>query len=140
MRTWTATTTAEAAPAEVLGVLTDPDAAAGWAPVPFDVEDDRRLSAGRTSRVCGRLAGRRVGFDVQVDSADDSGLALAADGPVGFDVDYGLAPTSPAPRSARRCPSDPTAASPAACSPRRPARCSARARSNRRSAAVAAAA
>ena len=41
MKTWTATATAEAHPAAVLHVLTDPDAASRWAPVPFDVEDDR---------------------------------------------------------------------------------------------------
>ena len=92
MRTWTATTTAEAQPAAILRVLTDPDAASRWAPVPFNVEDDRRLSAGRTSRVCGKLAGRRVGFDVHVHSADVNGLALTATGPVGLDVDYRLAP------------------------------------------------
>ena len=49
MRTWTATATAEAHPAAVLHVLTDPDAASRWAPVPFDVEDGpppgRRLAA-----------------------------------------------------------------------------------------------
>ena len=92
MKTWTATATAEVHPAAVLDVLTDPDAAARWAPVPFDVEDDRRLAAGRTARVSGRLAGKRVGFDVQVHSADIHGFALTARGPVGFDVDYRLAP------------------------------------------------
>ena len=92
MRTWTATATAEAHPEAVLHVLTDPDAASRWAPVPFDVEDDRRLAAGRRARVSGRLAGRRVGFDVEVHAADVNGLALTATGPVGFDVDYRLAP------------------------------------------------
>ncbi|MDA0172289.1 hypothetical protein OJ998_24515 [Solirubrobacter taibaiensis] len=88
MKTWTATATAEAHPAAVLHVLTDPDAASRWAPVPFDVEDDRRLAAGCTARVSGRLAGKRVGFDVHVHSADLNGFALTACGPVGFDVDY----------------------------------------------------
>jgi hypothetical protein len=92
MRTWTATATAEAHPAAVLRVLTDPDAASRWAPVPFDVEDDQRLAAGRTARVSGRLAGKRVGFDVHVHEADVNGLALTATGPVGFDVCYRLAP------------------------------------------------
>jgi hypothetical protein len=93
MRTWTATATADAHPAAVLHVLTDPDACSRWAPVPFDVEDDRRLAAGRRARVSGKLAGRRVGFDVEVHSADVHGLVLSAHGPVGFDVDYRLAPT-----------------------------------------------
>ena len=34
----------------------------------------------------GRLAGQRVGFDVEVHEAIDGRLRLSADGPVGFDV------------------------------------------------------
>ena len=94
MRTWTATATAEAHPAAVLNVLTDPDACSRWAPVPFAVEDDRRLAAGSRARVSGRLAGRRVGFDVEVHAADVNGLALSATGPVGFDVDYRIVRTT----------------------------------------------
>jgi hypothetical protein len=95
MKTWTATAVAQANPAAVLGVLTDPDACARWAPVPFDVEDDtRRLATGSRARVSGRLAGQRVGFDVEVRQADECGLVLSADGPVAFDVDYRLAPTT----------------------------------------------
>jgi hypothetical protein len=94
MRTWTATTTTAARPADVLDVLTDPDAITGWAPVPFELEgmDGSRLRAGSTARVRGRLAGRSVGFDVCVREADERGLSLVADGPVGFDVAYQLAP------------------------------------------------
>jgi hypothetical protein len=94
MRTWTATTTAAAHPGAVLDVLTDPDAIASWAPVPFDVDDldCRRLRSGSRARVSGRLAGRRVGFDVQVHEAGESGIALTASGPVDLDVAYELAP------------------------------------------------
>jgi polyketide cyclase/dehydrase/lipid transport protein len=94
MRTWTATATAPAQPADVLDVLTDADACARWAPLPFDVDDlaSRRLAVGSRARVSGRLAGRRVGFDVEVHEADEHGLRLSADGPVGMDVDYRLAP------------------------------------------------
>jgi Polyketide cyclase / dehydrase and lipid transport len=94
MRTWTATTTAEAGPDAVLEVLTDPGAAARWAPVPFDVDDldGERLLTGSRARVSGRLAGRRVGFDIEVHEADETGLALSASGPVAFDVDYRLEP------------------------------------------------
>ena len=94
MRTWTATATAPAQPAAVLDVLTDPDACSRWAPLPFDVDElaTRRLAAGSRARVSGKLAGRRVGFDVCVHAADEHGLALSADGPVGMDVDYRLAP------------------------------------------------
>ena len=47
MRTWTATTTTAAAPEHVMDVLTDPEAAARWAPVPFDIDelDGWRLAA-----------------------------------------------------------------------------------------------
>jgi hypothetical protein len=92
MRTWTATTTAKAGPEAVLEVLTDPDAAARWAPVPFDVDelDGERLLAGSYARVSGKLAGRRVGFDVRVHEADENGIALSADGPVAMDVAYQL--------------------------------------------------
>jgi hypothetical protein len=93
MRTWTATTTTAARPEDVLDVLTDPEACARWAPLPFDVEelDGRRLAAGSRARVSGKLAGRRVGFDVEVHEASGSGLSLAATGPVDFDVAYELA-------------------------------------------------
>ena len=39
MRTWTATATTAARPEDVLDVLCDPDAAARWAPLPFEVEE-----------------------------------------------------------------------------------------------------
>jgi Polyketide cyclase / dehydrase and lipid transport len=93
MRTWTAITTTAARPEDVLDVLTDPEACARWAPLPFDVEelDGRRLATGSRARVSGSLAGKRVGFDVEVHEASDRGLSLAADGPVGFDVEYQLA-------------------------------------------------
>jgi len=96
MRTWTATTTAQARPEAVLDVLTDPDAAARWAPVSFDVDDldGERLLAGSRAMVSGRLAGRTVGFEVRVHEADETGIALSADGPVAFDVAYQLSPAT----------------------------------------------
>jgi carbon monoxide dehydrogenase subunit G len=95
MRTWTATTTAAAHPEAVLDVLTDPGAAARWAPVPFDVDDldGERLLAGSRARVSGKLAGRRVGFELEVHEADETGIALSANGAGGtlsFDVAYQL--------------------------------------------------
>ena len=95
MKTWTATATVDAGPEAVLDVLTDPDLVARWAPLPFDVEDldTPRLMTGSRARVSGRLAGRRVGFDVEVHEADLQRLALAADGPVGLDVAYDLSAT-----------------------------------------------
>ena len=96
MKTWTASTTAEAHPEAVLDVLTDPDAASRWAPVPFDVDDldGERLLAGSRARVSGKLAGRRVGFVVEVHEADETGIALSACGPVAFDVAYALTPAA----------------------------------------------
>ena len=96
MRTWTATTTTAARPEDVLDVLTDPEACARWAPLPFDIDElnGRRLATGTRARVSGSLAGKRVGFDVAVHEASDRGLTLAADGPVGFDVAYQLAPVA----------------------------------------------
>ena len=95
MKTWTATTTVDAAPEAVLDVLTDPDAIARWAPLPFDVDDldTPRLVTGSTARVSGRLAGCRVGFVVEVHQAAAERLSLAADGPVGLDVNYDVAET-----------------------------------------------
>jgi hypothetical protein len=95
MRTYTASTTAAARPEAVLEVLTDPDAVLRWAPVAFDVErlTGRRLAPGRTARVSGRIAGREVGFDVEVHQADTDGLALSAEGPVALDVAYELRPS-----------------------------------------------
>jgi hypothetical protein len=62
--------------------------------VPFDVDDLRtpRLKPGSTARVSGKLAGRRVGFDVEVHEADAGRLALSARGPVAMDVAYEAMP------------------------------------------------
>lgn len=93
MRTWTASTTVPAPPEAVLDLLTDPRACADWSPVDFEVCDlrGRRLHAGARARVAGRLAGREVGFVVDVHEADRGRLALSADGPVAFDVAYDVA-------------------------------------------------
>jgi carbon monoxide dehydrogenase subunit G len=90
--TWTASALTCAAPAAVLAALTDPDAVARWSPVAFELEDDSgRLRAGTRTRVSGKLAGVRVGFDVEVHRADDRRLALSARGPVNMDVNYDVA-------------------------------------------------
>jgi len=98
MTTWTEQLTAQAAPAAVLDVLTDPDACGRWAPIDFDVADvtpsGRPLRAGSRARVEGRLAGRRIGFDVRVTAADEEHLALLAQGPIALDVEYRLRPVA----------------------------------------------
>jgi hypothetical protein len=97
MRTWTAQITSKGRPEDVLGVLTDPAACGRWAPIDFDVEglDGDRLVTGSRARVVGRIAGRRVAFDVDVLAADASGLKLLASeagGSVSLDVRYQLSP------------------------------------------------
>jgi uncharacterized protein YndB with AHSA1/START domain len=103
MAEWTTSTQAKARPEQVLEVLTDPDAIRRWSPIDFDVEDlaprasagrerpGMRLEAGSTARVTGKLAGVRVGFDVEVHAADEEGVELTAHGPIGIDVRYELA-------------------------------------------------
>jgi hypothetical protein len=94
MANWTATTTTMATPEQVLEVLTHPEEIRRWSPIDFEVDelDDVRLSAGTRARVTGRVAGVSVGFDVEVHAADEELLELSADGPVGIDVRYELAP------------------------------------------------
>jgi Polyketide cyclase / dehydrase and lipid transport len=94
MSYFTARTTANAVPAQVLRVLTDPEAIRTWSPISFDVEDldGPRLAAGSLARVSGSLAGKRVGFEVRVWAADEHGLQLSAEGPISFDVRYQLEP------------------------------------------------
>ena len=90
MRTWTTQTTVAGLPEEVLDLLTEPDAIARWAPIPFEVVDvpGRRLRAGTRARVRGGLAGRHLEFDVDVQQADDGRLSLRATGPIAIDVEY----------------------------------------------------
>ena len=89
---FTATTRTSASPAEVLEILTDPDAIRDWSPVPFDLDglDDERLREGSVARVSGRLGGLSVGFDVTVHAVGDDRLELTARGPIGLDVRYDL--------------------------------------------------
>jgi len=93
MRTWTTQAISEARPEDIMAALTDPDGIARWSPVEFDLEDDdiRRLCTGTRTRVSGRTAGVRVGFDVEVHRADDRQLKLSATGPVSMDVAYDIA-------------------------------------------------
>jgi uncharacterized protein YndB with AHSA1/START domain len=91
---WMATAQTNATPEQLLEVLTHPQQIRRWSPVDFDTEDldSRRLAPGTRTRVTGRVAGVRVGFDVEVHAADEARLELSADGPIGFDVRYDLAP------------------------------------------------
>ena len=92
MAQFTARTSVNATPEQVLEVLTDPDEIRRWSPIPFELEefDGRRLDPGSVARVRGSLAGRRVGFDVEVHAADADGLELSAAGAITLDVRYVL--------------------------------------------------
>lgn len=92
MPTYTATTTVAARPEAVIEALTDLAACTRWSPVPFSLDGlgASRFATGTRARISGRLAGREVGFDVEVSSATSDQLALTATGPVGLDVRYDL--------------------------------------------------
>jgi hypothetical protein len=81
-------------PRAILELLTKPEAIARWAPAAFEVIelDEGRLAAGGRARVCGRLAGRTVEFEVRVLRADERRFVLVAEGPISLDVDYVLTP------------------------------------------------
>jgi polyketide cyclase/dehydrase/lipid transport protein len=94
MDRWTSTAQAKATPERLLEVLTHPQQIRRWSPVDFDIDDltSRRLAAGTQTKVTGRVAGVPVSFDVRVLAADPDRLELSAEGPIGLDVRYDLAP------------------------------------------------
>jgi len=89
---WKTCRTVTAAPTDILHVLTHEDAIRRWSPVDFELlgHASGRLHAGDSARVEGRIAGLRVGFDVQVRAADSASLELFASGPIDIDVQYGI--------------------------------------------------
>jgi hypothetical protein len=96
VRTWTSNATVPGSAADVLAFLTEPEAIARWAPIPFEVValDRTRREAGGHARVAGRLAGPLGRIDVEVLHASDRRLELVADGPISLGVTYLLRPTS----------------------------------------------
>ncbi|HTX29819.1 MAG TPA: SRPBCC family protein [Solirubrobacteraceae bacterium] len=98
MCSWHSNTTVSGSPTDVLALLTEPDAIARWAPVPFEVLalDGTRLESGSRARVAGRLAGRSVEFDVDVLRASHERFELVAQGPICIDVKYRVRPTGAA--------------------------------------------
>jgi hypothetical protein len=94
MATWSARANMTGTPDDVISALTDPAAARRWSPIGFELEDfdGDRLEAGSQARLVGRLAGREVGFDVEVLDAGDGLLSLTAIGPVHMDVRYDALP------------------------------------------------
>src|SRR3954447_8232302 len=83
MSTWTAQTTVNGRPEDVMTMLTDPEAIGTWAPIPFEVEglESRRLETGSQARVVGRIVGQSIGFDVDVREVGPDRLELTASGP-----------------------------------------------------------
>lgn len=94
MKTWTTETWVAGPPDHVLELLTEPNAIARWAPIPFELLDldGERLVAGTRARVSGALAGRRLEFYVEIHEADEERLSLVANGPVSIGAEYLLAP------------------------------------------------
>jgi hypothetical protein len=94
MCSWQSNATIPGSPTDILELLTEPEAIARWAPVPFEVValDGARLESGTRARVVGRLAGRSVEFHVDVLSASHERLELVAHGPISLDVRYRLRP------------------------------------------------
>jgi hypothetical protein len=90
MATWETTTTVRGEPRDVIEVLTDPEAVARWSPIEFRLEHlpGDRLAPGTQARVAGGIAGKSVGFDIEVIEADERGLVLRAVGPIEIDVEY----------------------------------------------------
>jgi hypothetical protein len=95
MGQWTAQTEITAVPAEVLELLTEPDAISRWAPIDFELVDwdGDRLLTGEHVRVHGHLAGRSLEFEVHIAEADDGNLVLSASGPIQLDVEYHARPS-----------------------------------------------
>lgn len=94
MNRWTSRAQANATPEQLLAVLTHPQQIRRWSPIDFSTDDleCRQLAAGTRTRVTGRLAGVPVSFDVEVHAADTGRLEISAEGPIGLDVRYDLAP------------------------------------------------
>jgi hypothetical protein len=94
MCTWRTQATVPGSPADVLELLTEPDAIARWAPIPFEILEleGPRLLTGSHARIAGRLAGRPVEFEVLVLDARSERLDLVADGPISIAVEYRLRP------------------------------------------------
>ncbi len=98
MSTWTTQALLDGTPDQVMAVLRAPDACSRWSPIDFELEDFQgdRLRSGSRARVAGRVAGLSVSFDIEVEHAGDSRLALTARGPMTLDVEYEAHPASPA--------------------------------------------
>jgi uncharacterized protein YndB with AHSA1/START domain len=94
MCSWHTNATLPGSPTDILELLTEPEAIARWAPVPFEVValDGARLESGSRALVVGKLAGRSVEFDVEVLHVSHDRLELVADGPISLDVRYRLRP------------------------------------------------
>jgi hypothetical protein len=94
MATWTARTTIDATPDQLLALLTDPDAVGRWSPLEFDLErlGCEQLAPGCDARVTGSLAGQRVSFDVEVIEARAGRFRVRATGPVELEVEYRAQP------------------------------------------------
>jgi hypothetical protein len=92
MGTWTAERWLAGSPAEILELLSEPEAIAEWSPVRFELLglDGERLEAGSRARVRGELAGRGVEFEVIVEEADEEAFSVRGQGLVGRALAHGV--------------------------------------------------
>jgi hypothetical protein len=88
----------DAAPEEVLEVLTEPESCVRWSPVPFELDglSQPHLVTGTRGRLGGRLVGRKVDFDLEILHADERRLELRASGPVNLEAVYDATPAGQA--------------------------------------------
>jgi polyketide cyclase/dehydrase/lipid transport protein len=92
--TWRSRVAVRARPAQVIEVLTDPQACARWSPVGFDVHglDGDRLRRGSSATVTGALHGWPMRFAIEVMDVRGDRFRLRAVGPVEMLVDYAVRP------------------------------------------------
>ena len=133
MADWTATTTTEATPEQLLEVLTHPEEIRRWSPVDFDLDELDAVPAHRRHPRTGDRQGRRRRWGSTLRSTPPTRrvLELSADGPIGLDVRYELAPEAGS-DSTRPSRSGVAAASPAGSSSERHRRAALGRRAGRR--------
>jgi hypothetical protein len=92
MGSWHSRKTFSGDPQKVLDLLTDPDQIRAWSPIDFEIDDleNERLQTGTFVHVAGKLAGRRMSFDINVHKASEGQFILSASGPLDIEVEYGV--------------------------------------------------
>lgn len=76
--------TVDAPPERVMAVLSDPDEARRWFPLPVEIVDPPAAPVAEGDQMLsrGELAGQPVEFEIVIEELRDDGVTLRADGPV----------------------------------------------------------